>query len=281
MGTMDGVPQSQAFTRIQAATGKLVVHERDLETVTVYEWEENGVQQNAFGDQQVQVPYGAARIELQLYNFPTCQLRKIYFPRGTRTPWHPNHDDIILYGIDAHQVEFVNLQSFHARPGDATLHPAGVDHHSETLQPGWRLEFAFETRHMAGRDLIALPGRDMTRHEITEWVENDQRRQSFAPTQQAGGKFRAKLFHLSCYAMQEQHFSAGVRLPLHTNATEKLLYVVQGRLRITTDTVTDDLEAGSMARIVAGKSFARAALTDCVAIELDGHTTPRPYPRHE
>jgi quercetin dioxygenase-like cupin family protein len=278
---MDGVPQSKAFLRIQAESGKLVLHEREIETLTVYEWEENGVQQNAFGDQDVKIPYGAAKIELMLYNFPTCQLRKIYFPKGTRTPWHPNHDDIILYSLDAHQVEFVNLMSFHARPGDATLHPSGVDHHSETLQPGWRLEFAFEAQHRSGRDLIALPGADMTLHEVTEWVEGGRCRRIVGPTSQAGDRFRIKMFHFPAYAMHELYLPRGSRLSVHTNTAERLLYVLDGRLRITTDTVTDELTPGSMARVPAGKAFAREALSECVVIDLEGSTTPRPYPRHD
>jgi mannose-6-phosphate isomerase-like protein (cupin superfamily) len=280
--TMARVPNSPAFLRIQADPGKLVLHASDIETLTVYEWEEHGEQQNAFGDEDVEVPYGAAKIELQLYNFPTCQLRKIYFPKLTRTPWHPNHDDIILYSVDAHQVEFVGTQSFHAQPGDATLHPVGVDHHSETLRAGWRLEFSFDAQPgKCGRDLIALPARDMLWHEITEWVEDGQRRQVIGPCSRPGTKYRAKMFHFPVYTMFECRYPQGDRLALHTNATEKLIYVLEGRLRITTDTVTDELTAGSMARIPAGRPYAREALTDCVAIDLDGYTTPQPYPRHD
>jgi len=281
MRSMDGVPESQAFNRIQAYEPGLIVHARDIETLTVYEWDEDGVQQNAFGDQDVKVPAGAAKIELQLYNFPTCQLRKIYFPKGTRTPWHPNHDDIILYSIDAHQVEFVNLQSFHARPGDATLHPSGVDHHSETLVKGWRLEFAFDAQGRSGRDLIALPGADMTRHDVIEWIEADQRREAIGPTPRTGNRYQAKLFHFPVYTLREQYFPRGSRIARHTNSTEKLLYVLEGRLRVTLDAVTDELLPGSMARLPACTAFAREALADSVVIELDGWTTPRPYPRRD
>lgn len=274
------IPNSPAFLRIQADPGKLVLHARDIETLTVYEWEENGVQQNAFGDEDVAVPYGAAKIELQLYNFPTCQLRRIFFPPRTRTPWHPNHDDIILYSVDAHQVEFVGTQSFHARPGDATLHPVGVDHHSETLVPGWRLEFAFEAQPgRCGRDLIALPAQGMIQHEITEWIEDGRRRHVVGPTARPGGRYHAKMFHFPVYTMHECRFAAGSTLGLHVNATDRLLYLLHGTLRITTDSVTDVLEQDSMARVPAGKAFAREALTDCTLLELDGHEAPRPYPR--
>ncbi len=275
-------PNSPAFLRIQTDPGKLILHARDIETLTVYEWEEDGVQQNAFGDEDVVVPYGAARIELQLYNFPTCQLRKIFFPARTRTPWHPNHDDIILYGVDAHQVEFVGTQSFHARPGDATLHPVGVDHHSETLVPGWRLEFAFEAQPgRCGRDLIALPAQGMIRHEVTEWVENGKRCHLIGPTDRAGSRYFARMFHFPVYTLHECHFDAGAALDLHVNSAEKLLYVLSGQLGITTDGVTDLLERDSMARIPAGSRFAREARSGCTVLELEGHQAPRPYPRPE
>ena len=282
MGLMDKVPASAAFARIQSQAGSLIWHARDIETLTVYEWDEKGVQQNAFGDQQVSIPAGAARIELQLYNFPTCQLRKIYFPKGTRTPWHPNLDDTLFYSIDARQVEFVGTQSFHARPGDVTLHPVGVDHHSETLTAGWRLEFAFEAQPgKCGRDLIALPGDNMIRHDVVEWVEAGVCRRIVGNSEQSGCQFRARMFHFPIYTLHEQYFSAGSILPPHRNASEKLIYVLQGRLRITTDTLTDELTVGAMARLPAGKSFAREALSDCVVIELTGHVAPRAYPRHD
>lgn len=276
------IPNSPAFLRIQVDPGKRVLHARDIETLTVYEWDEDGVQQNAFGDENVAVPRDASKIELQLYNFPSCQLRRIFFPPRTRTPWHPNHDDIILYSVDAHQVEFVGTQSFHARPGDATLHPVGVDHHSETLVPGWRLEFAFEAQPgRCGRDLIALPAQGMIRHDVTEWVEDGRRCHRIGPAERAGHRYHARMFHFPVYTMHECEFDAGAALGLHVNAVEKLLYVLDGRLQITTDAVTEVLERDSMARIPAGSRFAREALTACRVLDLDGHQAPRAYPRHD
>ena len=259
-----------------------MLHAHDIETLPVFEWEEDGVQQNAFGDEvAVDVPDDAARIDLQLYNFPTCQLRKIYFPPRTRTPWHANHDDIILYSIDAHQVEFVGTQSFHARPGDATLHPVGVEHHSETLVPGWRLEFAFAAQTgKCGRDLIALPGTGMIWHDVAEWVEQGQRRYTigFGHSTHAQ-RYRMRMFHFPVYSLFECRYPRGQSIALHSNASERLLYVLEGRLRITADTVTDELVPGGTARLAAGKAFAREALEDSFTVEVDGFRSPPPYPR--
>jgi quercetin dioxygenase-like cupin family protein len=271
---------SQEFHDAQQDSGKLIVHERDVKPLTVWEWEEDGASKNAFGDQpNAKIPRDAAKIELQLYNFPTGQLRKIYFTKGTRTPWHPNLDDIIFYSIDAHQVEFVGQASFYTRPGDVTIHPAGVDHHSETLVAGTRLEFAFDAQDKSGRDLIAMSGRDMMLHDITEWVEGGKRLEVIGATDRPGGKYRSKLFYFPAYTLFEQHFPRGERLPTHVNAAEKLLYVLEGRLKVTTDGVTDEVAAGSMVRLVAGKSFAREALADSTVLELAASKAPRPYPR--
>ena len=275
------VPPSPGFLRAQAADGGLIQHERDIESLTVYEWSEHGQQQNAFGDQDVAVPHDAAKIELQLYNFPTGQLRKIYFPKGTRTPWHPNHDDIILYGIDAHQVEFVGNQSFHSHPGDCTLHPSGVDHHSETLIAGTRVEFAFEAQHRSGRDLVALAAADMKLHELTEWVSKGRRLEQFGRRSSGGSRYRARLFHFPAYTVRELHLPEGATLPRHRNADERLLYVLSGKLRVTTDRVSGIVTRGSMLRMVAGKTFARQALGASVVLELEASLTPRPYPRSD
>ncbi len=277
---MGRFPNSPAFLRIQQDAGQLVLHAKDIETLTVYEWEEHGEQQNAFGDEEVAVPPDAAKIELQLYNFPTCQLRKIYFPRLTRTPWHPNFDDIILYSIDAHQVEFVGTQSFHAAPGDASLHPAGVDHHSETLREGWRLEFAFEAQAgKCGRDLIALPAQNMIWHELSDRIVNGTRQQHIGRLADADCRYQAKMFHFPVYTMFVCRIAAGERLPLHCNAAEKLLYILSGRMRVATDSITEDVTKDAMVRLPEGRQHAREALTDCLVIELDGYTAPRPYPR--
>ena len=290
------VPESPGFARAQIDPGKLILHARDVETLVVYEWSENGVQRNSFGDQDMVVPDGAARLELQLYNFPTGQLRKLYFAKGTRTPWHANHDDIILYGLDAHQLEFVGNQTFHSRPGDATLHPSGVDHHSETIVAGTRVEFAFEAQNKSGRDLIALRGTDMALHKVSEWVVGGQRRQWIddalsTPQRRAqamrgksmheAGQYRARMFYFPAYTMIEMHLPKGQRLERHKNASEKLLYVLRGKLRVTTERITDVVGPGAMVRMASGKTFAREALARSVVLELEASVTPQPYPRHE
>jgi quercetin dioxygenase-like cupin family protein len=277
-------PNSPTFDRIQRDRGRLIQHARDIETLTVFEWSEDGVQQNAFGDEVgVVIPADAAKIELQLYNFPTCQLRKIYFPPRTRTPWHANHDDVILYSIDAHQVEFVGTQSFYARPGDATLHPVGVEHHSETLVPGWRLEFAFDAQPgLCGRDLIALPGQGLRWHDMAEWVTGDSRQEIFVGDTAVPAnaqRFSARLYHFPVYSLRECRWPSGSTLPTHVSDSETLIYVLSGRLQLTVDALSEEMLPGSMARIPAGARTARIALQDCLALELPGFRTPRPYPR--
>lgn len=273
-------PQSKAFQQAQVDPNKLILHERDVTPLTVWEWAEDGIAKHAFGDQAgFRVPQDAAKIEVQLYNFPTGQLRKIHFSKGTRTPWHPNLDDILFYSIDAQQVEFVGTAAFNTRPGDATLHPAGVDHHSETLIAGTRLEFAFEPQDRSGRDLIAMSGRDMMLHDITEWVEDGKRLEIVGKTQRSGSNYQAKMFYFPAYTLIEAHLPRGARLDPHINAVEKLLYVLAGRLSIMTDGERGDAGAGSMVRMKAGAEFSREALLDSTIIELVASKAPRPYPR--
>ncbi len=252
----------------------LIIHDRDVKPIIVYAWERDGKFLNAWPGDGVEPPYDATRLELRPFRFPTGHLRKITFADGTRTHPHVNKDDSIMYSVGVQQVEFANRQVNHTHPGDCSLHPESVMHSSHTIVGGIRCEFSFAPQFKSGRDIIPLHARDMMDHEGTEIVEDGRRITIWGATDKRGAKFTAKIFAFPAYTLIEAHLPRGHVIPLHTNAAEKLLYVVKGRLKITTDTETDELETGDMARMVAGKPFAREALEESVVLEVDGSQEP-------
>jgi quercetin dioxygenase-like cupin family protein len=264
--------------RASVISGRLILLDRETPQLVVHEWERDGQQENAWpGDGKIP-PYDAARIGLKLFSFPTGQLRVIEFESGCRTPWHLNkHQDALFYGVTATQVEFVNQAVHLAHPGDASIHPEGTMHHSETITGGIRAEFAFVPQGKSGRDLVAIPGRDLTLHHITEWVQADRKRTVFGPSDHEGGKFRAKLFQLPAYAILEAHYPAGLCLPPHRNDDEKIAYVISGRYLVTSGNEKAELGPGDAFRMAADTVFARHVLEAGVVIEVDGSRAPPEY----
>ena len=264
--------------RASVVSGKMILHDRDIAHLVVYEWERDGQQANSWPNDGQTPPYDAAKIGLKLFNFPTGQLRIIDFDDGARTPWHLNkHQDALFYGVTATQVEFVNQAIHLAHPGDASIHPEGTMHHSETIIGGIRAEFAFVPQGKSGRDLVAIPGRDMTLHHVTEWVEHGRKTQVFGATDHAGSRFRAKLFQLPAYAILEAHYPKGAKLDHHTNTDEKIAYVISGRFNVTSGGETAIAGPGDTYRMGAEMAFAREALEDGVVIEVDGSEAPPEY----
>ncbi len=264
--------------RASVISGQLILLDRGAPHLVVHEWERDGQQENAWpGDGKIP-PYDAAKIGLKLFNFATGQLRVIDFDSGCRTPWHLNkHQDALFYGVTATQVEFVNQAIHLAHPGDASIHPEGTMHHSETIIGGIRAEFAFVPQGKSGRDLVAIPGRDLTLHHVTEWVAADRKQTVFGRSDHPGGKFRAKLFQLPAYAILEAHYPAGLRLQPHRNADEKIAYVISGRYVVTSGDEKAELGAGDAFRMAADTVFARDVLEAGVVIEVDGSHAPPEY----
>lgn len=268
-------PSAVAVQSNAIEPSRLIIHERDLKTITVYQWERDGKLLHAWPDQKTDIPYDASRVDVKLYNFPTGQFRKLFYPTGTRTAWHENESDLIFYGLGAHQVEFLGDQVFDAWTGDATLHPAGTRHHSETIAGGWKAEIAFDPQGRSGVDLVALPGRGMAIRTLAERVENGQRIVTPAAKTEGSGVFSARSFNFPGYTLVEAHYPRAEAVAPYRSDREQLAYVVSGRLAVTSDGVTDEIGAGDMVRIVAGKFFARTALEDSVVLEVDGSKAPR------
>ena len=271
--------------RASTVTGRLIIRDAEVPHLVVHEWERDGVQQVAWPDDGQVPPYDAARIGLKLFNFETGQVRLIDFDDGTRTPLHAcKHQDALFYGLTATQIEFVNNAVHHAHPGDASIHPEGTVHHSETIIGGTRVEFGFAPQGRSGRDLVAIPGRDLTLHHVADRVVDggcvrvwaDEALMDGAPGE---GAYRAKLFQLPAYAILEAHYPTGSAVAAHINADEKIVYVISGRLQITTGDETGEIGAGDCYRMAAGKTFAREALADTVLIEVDGSDAPWAYCR--
>lgn len=261
--------------RASTVSGRFIIRDAEVPHLIVHEWERDGVQMVAWPEDGQVAPYDAARIGLKLFNFETGQVRLIDFDNGTRTPWHLcKYQDALFYGLTATQIEFVNEAIHHAHPGDASIHPEHTMHHSETIIGGTRVEFGFAPQGKSGRDLVAIPGRDLTLHRIADRVADGKAVRLWGDEAAGAGEYRAKLFQLPGYGILEAHYPKGHAVALHEAAEEKIVYVISGRLTVTTGDESGEVGVGDCYRIAAGKPFAREALEDVVLIEVDGSDAP-------
>ena len=166
-----------------------------------------------------------------------------------------------------------------AYPGDASLHPEGTFHHSETIIGGSRVEFGFAPRGSAGHDLIAFSGRSMSLHTIHDEIVAGGKRRTFNPgaLNVDVPVFQARYFRFPDYAIFEAHYPPGYRLPVHENRDEKIVYLVSGEMTVETGGETGTLKAGDVYRMETGQTFAFATDAGATLIEVDGSEAPWAY----
>jgi quercetin dioxygenase-like cupin family protein len=272
-------PMPEIARRASMLSDRLIIRDADVPHLVVHEWERDGVQHVAWpGDGQTP-PYDACRIGLKLFNFPTGQIRIIDFPTGARTPWHKcRYQDAVFYGLTATQVEFVNQAVHYAHPGDASIHPEGTMHHSETIVGGTRLEIGYHPRGISGRDLVAIAGRDLTVHAAHDSVEDGRcLRRWDAEATAREGHYHLRLFALPGYELIEAHYPAGATLGHHIAAQDRIVYVVSGQLRVTCGEQEGEVGLGDCYRIAAGQTFARHIIAPAVVLDAQGAEAPWAY----
>ena len=257
------------------ADQQTVIRGSDVPLLTVYQWERNGTMLHAWPDEKKVVPYDASVVSVKLYNFPTGQLRLLSYKAGVRSAWHLNEDDIVMYNLAGmHQIEYVGDKVFDGRAGDATMHPGGMRHHTETLSTASKVEFAFAPQGRSGVDLLADTGVGKTVQTLAETVV-DGHRVVHAASAGGAGVYTARTYAFPGYTLVEARYPRGEQVALHENGAEKLAYVVSGRLRVTSGATSTEVGPGDLLRLAAGRPFAREALEDSVLLEVDGSRAPQ------
>jgi quercetin dioxygenase-like cupin family protein len=260
-----------------ATRSDLVVHRRDVPQLRVYQWERHGEHFNAWPGDGRPVPDDAAHVLLRLFNFPTGALRELVFAKGALTPPHVNQSDIILYNITGRQAQISDEDLADAHVGDAAFHPAGVMHYSLSLAQTLRAEFAFAPQGLSGGRALFLPKATTPIRAIAEFLINGEIvtvHDGDTTRAPAESRFTARVFAFPAYRMVEARYPAGSRLAPHLNAVERIVYLLSGRMRVQTGPVADEVETGDIFRVVAGETYARAAIEDTVVLEVDASRAP-------
>lgn len=232
-----------------APSGKLVLHGSQQPQLRVFEWERNGTRYNAWPGDTVQPPYDAADLKLRVFSFPGGMIRELYYKSGTHTPPHVNHETIVMYGISGKRVQVVDTDVGVLGAGDASFHPAGVVHQSLTVVAGSQLEFAF-------------PGKP-SRDPKAVWLSASQ-----AVAAPGIAKSTLKTFRFPGVALIETHVPGNTMLPPSVDSKDGLVYVLNGKMRVTIGQLNDVVGQGDALRFPAGVSHHIEALQDSAIVQV-------------
>ncbi len=273
------VAQAQpAFVKaLGVPTTRSVLHGRDVPWVQVYEWEADGVRHNAWPGDGIVPPAGAAKMQLQLFTFPTGQLRHLRFVKGDTTPTHVNLSDIMIYSVSGVQTETVNGISDTGAPGDVSMHPYGVRHFSVAHTDAERDEFAFKPRPGAGDQAVFLHQRALPLQLLGTQMHDGKLALLAGDAARAlplSDRFQARIFTFPTMQLAHLHYRDGYGLPRHTNVGEKLAFVLSGRYRVTIGDTADTVVAGDMFRMIDGQAFALQAVQAGDMLVVDGGAAP-------
>jgi quercetin dioxygenase-like cupin family protein len=266
-----GAAAKTDVVKLLAPTDKLIVHRGDVRQVQVYEWEREGIRYNAWPGDPMKPPYDAAVLELRAFSFPTGMVRELFYRQGIRTPPHENMEDIIMYGISGKRVQIVDEDTGILAAGDASFHPVGVSHHSESVIAGTQLEFAFPGTKRPAPRAQWLSGKDVPEIPAAAWVRDGKeivargRETAGAPPDAA--RFTARFFQFPTVTLVEEHLPRGVSLPPHADRRDNLIYVVKGRLRVSVGDTVGEAGEGDVVREPSAVMHDVEALEDTVFVE--------------
>ena len=251
------------------APAPVVIRHGDVPLYDVYAWERWGNFINAPAGSKTEIPYDAARLQVKVYTFPTGEVRAIRFNNAVRTHRHINQTDTVLYSWQAHRVQFVNDLAVVAGPGDFALHQKGVDHSGEEIRRGGGIDLEFvyfnPGRHNDPTGFWAL-AKDNPVQSAAAWVEGGKPVEVIgdaaakAPAEAA--RYQVRIVDLPGFPSREMWLPKGATVHSRDDARDRLMFVLEGKVRVATDGRDIDIGVEDAARAERGKDFAITALED-------------------
>jgi quercetin dioxygenase-like cupin family protein len=256
------------------AAPRVILHQ-NVPLYDVYAWERWGNFINAQAGSKTEIPYDAARLQVKVYTYPTGEIRAIRFNNAVRTHRHINQTDTILYGWQAHRVQFVNNQAVVAGPGDFALHQKGVDHSGEEIRRGGGIDLEFAMtipgRHNDPAGYWSL-ARDNPVQPAASWPSGRGFAEAVGSAALAAAppgavRYQVREARLPGYTAREIHLKAGTTLPSLDPARDRLMFLLSGTLDVEVGGERHRLVSEDTARAVAGAPFMIVALEDSVLVQ--------------
>lgn len=246
-----------------------VILHQDVPLYTVYAWERWGNFINAQAGSSTEIPYDAARVQVKVYTFPTGEIRAIRFANGVRTHRHINKTDTILYSWQAHRVQFVDDRAVVTEPGDFALHQKGVYHSGEEIRRGGGIDLEFAVNidgiHNDPTGFWSL-AKDHPVEPAAAWVDDGRYVEAIgaaaADAPASAARYRVRVAQLGNFTARETYLAKGTSIPSRDMDTDRLMFVLSGKMKVTVDGRDYMLVAEDVARAVRGKVFTIEALED-------------------
>lgn len=241
----------------QTKPAPTVIRAKDVPLYDVYAWERWGNFINAPAGSKTEIPYDAARLQVKVYTYPGGEIRAIRFNNGVRTHRHINQTDTMLYGWQAHRVQYVNNLAVVAGPGDFAFHQKGVDHSGEEIRRGGGIDLEFvyfnPGRHNDPTGFWSL-AKD---HPVIDATADDGTRYRTRQADFPGG-----------LSAREVYLAAGTTLRSRDNGKERLFFILSGKVRVSSAGKPDE-EIGieDSAYAAPGKDFRITAIDEAKFVE--------------
>ncbi len=246
-----------------------VILHQDVPLYTVYAWERWGNFINAQAGSSTEIPYDAARLQVKVYTFPTGEIRAIRFSNGVRTHRHINKTDTILYGWQAHRVQFVDEKAVVAGPGDFAMHEKGVYHSGEEIRRGGGIDLEFAVNidgiHNDPTGYWSM-AQDHPVEPAAAWMEAGKYVEAIGTAASGAppgaAHYQVRVAKLANYTAREMYLSKGTVIPSRDMDMDRLMFILSGKVKVTVDGKDYLLVSEDTARAVRGKDFKIEALED-------------------
>jgi quercetin dioxygenase-like cupin family protein len=248
-----------------------VILRKDVPLYTVFAWERWGNFINAQAGGKTEIPYDAARLQVKVYTFPSGEIRAIRFPNGVRTHRHINLTDTVLYSWQAHRVQFVDDQAVLAAPGDFALHQKGVYHSGEEIRRGGGIDLEFAVNNPgihndpAGYWAFA---KDNPIQDAASWRDGASVKEAIGPAAANApanaARYRVRMAELPGFKVREMYLPKGAVLPIRETERDRLIFILSGRVSVSTGGKTYELGSEDAARAEKGKDVTITALEDAM-----------------
>lgn len=268
-GAMLGVAPLWSVGEMGKAQDIPVIRHQDVPLYTIYAWERWGNFINAQAGSSTDIPYDAARLQVKVYSFPTGEIRAIRFPNGVRTHRHINKTDTILYGWQAHRVQFVDDKAVVAGPGDFALHEKGVYHAGEEMRRGGGIDLEFA---MNIEGIHNDPGgywsmaQDHPVQPAASWMDGGNYVERIGPAAASApagaARYQVRIAKLANYSARETYLAKGTVIASRDMDMDRLMFILSGKIKVVVNGKDYLLVSEDATRAVRGQDFRVEALED-------------------
>jgi quercetin dioxygenase-like cupin family protein len=260
-------------------TDALVLHRKDVPQVTVYVWQNDGVQHEAWPGSAEKPPTDAVAVKERIFPFHDGVLREVMYPKGALLTSIVK-DDTLSYLLSGHLVQTVNGAAHDMRPGDASFLTEGTKDTKQAVEPTTLMVYHFPTNGEPPLDPVWISSKDVPAPPASAWVVDGVYHVAHTPEDIAKAPPEAKQFFLQTYPFPRwkliiSHVEKGLNSGFHSSMSNGIIYLAKGRIHMHYQSgLNEEIETGDVFREPPTNFVANEAPEDLflvkVAVAEDG-----------